>query len=318
MAYTTGWDMLRYLFLLINNKMMYMSYMVVPGIIAVYWWTLVIPVVVNAFPNTNHFHSTLSFPPIRLIRPSIVSNSERYHQDTYCSDHVSATMWKRNRSYLLLSFTSAPSTSALSIDDEIKQATEVLERAAISKSEDPDNVYEALVSLEQKMRQKAKNDDTVAVDMLQQLHGDWQLVFTTGTKKTQSQWLGGGRINYFPLKAVQTFRTQIDTTVDDAMKITNAIYFGDTWIALQFLGTMDFDLKKRRLSFDFDQLKLLNGLFTIDLAPGQARDIGSSSGLGSKGQTQKQSAFFNWISANKDIATARGGGGGLALWKRVG
>jgi hypothetical protein len=28
-------------------------------------------------------------------------------------------------------------------------------------------------------------------------------------------------------------------------------------------------------------------------------------------------AFFDWISADDDIATARGGGGGLALWKRV-
>ena len=26
--------------------------------------------------------------------------------------------------------------------------------------------------------------------------------------------------------------------------------------------------------------------------------------------------FFNWISADEQIATARGGGGGLALWKR--
>jgi hypothetical protein len=26
--------------------------------------------------------------------------------------------------------------------------------------------------------------------------------------------------------------------------------------------------------------------------------------------------FFNWISADERIATARGGGGGLALWKR--
>lgn len=28
-------------------------------------------------------------------------------------------------------------------------------------------------------------------------------------------------------------------------------------------------------------------------------------------------AFFDWISADDEIATARGGGGGLALWKRV-
>ena len=30
-----------------------------------------------------------------------------------------------------------------------------------------------------------------------------------------------------------------------------------------------------------------------------------------------QRVFFDWISADDEIATARGGGGGLALWKRV-
>jgi hypothetical protein len=40
--------------------------------------------------------------------------------------------------------------------------------------------------------------------------------------------------------------------------------------------------------------------------------------LGSKNNVgTERKAFFNWISADKDIATARGGGGGLALWKRV-
>jgi hypothetical protein len=31
----------------------------------------------------------------------------------------------------------------------------------------------------------------------------------------------------------------------------------------------------------------------------------------------KKKPFFNWISADDKIATARGGGGGLALWKKV-
>lgn len=34
-------------------------------------------------------------------------------------------------------------------------------------------------------------------------------------------------------------------------------------------------------------------------------------------EKRDKSAFFNWISADATIATARGGGGGLALWKRV-
>jgi len=49
--------------------------------------------------------------------------------------------------------------------------------------------------------------------------------------------------------------------------------------------------------------------------------MGAASGLGSKSNVKNvekgRKAFFNWISADESIATARGGGGGLALWKRV-
>tara|TARA_B100000524_G_scaffold190291_1_gene98630 strand:- start:595 stop:711 length:117 start_codon:yes stop_codon:yes gene_type:complete len=34
-------------------------------------------------------------------------------------------------------------------------------------------------------------------------------------------------------------------------------------------------------------------------------------------QKRELPAFFNWISADEQIATARGGGGGLALWRRL-
>jgi len=49
--------------------------------------------------------------------------------------------------------------------------------------------------------------------------------------------------------------------------------------------------------------------------------IGSATGLGSENNVklaeQKKKPFFNWVSADEKVATARGGGGGLALWKRV-
>jgi len=53
----------------------------------------------------------------------------------------------------------------------------------------------------------------------------------------------------------------------------------------------------------------------------QKYKIGAGSGLGSesnmKNSQDGRKAFFNWISADGTIATARGGGGGLALWKRI-
>jgi hypothetical protein len=49
--------------------------------------------------------------------------------------------------------------------------------------------------------------------------------------------------------------------------------------------------------------------------------MGAASGLGNDGNIKRTEsggrAFFNWISADETIATARGGGGGLALWKRI-
>jgi hypothetical protein len=86
-----------------------------------------------------------------------------------------------------------------------------------------------------------------------------------------------------------------------------------TWMASQKSGVT-------KIEFDFTSIKLFNFL-DIQLAAGEAASLGAKSGLGSEGNVQLEKkgkrAFFNWISADDKIATARGGGGGLALWKRV-
>ena len=77
--------------------------------------------------------------------------------------------------------------------------------------------------------------------------------------------------------------------------------------------------ENRKLEFDFDKIAVLG--FEINLGKGKAAELGSASGLGSKNNENliknNKKPFFNWISADDKIATARGGGGGLALWKRV-
>ena len=59
----------------------------------------------------------------------------------------------------------------------------------------------------------------------------------------------------------------------------------------------------------------------FDLGQGGAAEIGAATGLGSENNVklaeQGKKPFFNWIDADDEIATARGGGGGLALWKRT-
>jgi hypothetical protein len=88
-------------------------------------------------------------------------------------------------------------------DEEISQTLEILYDAAETKTDDTEKVFNALQDLEKLQRQKRKleataGDDTTSREMLDNLKGDWRLVFTTGTADSQKKI--GGRINYFPIK----------------------------------------------------------------------------------------------------------------------
>ena len=215
----------------------------------------------------------------------------------------------RSSSTLFLSSTK----TLLAPDVEIKEAKELLCRAAETKLENPDKVLDAMMSLEKNCKLKFKEDrNAFAKDIIENISGDWRLIFTTGTKERQEK--SGGRVNYFPLKAIQKF----DTTTEP-MFIENAIYAWSIPL-VRFTGDWDFNERKRKVEFDFDMIELL-GLIKIKLGRKEVAKIGASTGLGSANNEKLadsgRRAFFDWISADDDIATARGGGGGLALWKRV-
>ena len=237
-----------------------------------------------------------------------------------------------------------------SYQSTIDSCNAILTKAAVTKDEDPDQVFEALSSLEKLMREKCKAESDASQSVLDNLNGSWRLIFSTfsrtvwhvtlhcwfpnvtwvlsscsdilthtclclpvlqatGTAKSQERL--GARINYFPFKAIQAFDT-------NTWAISNAIYIGE-FPVIQFFGDFDFNLKSRKLEFDFDTISIFG--FKINLGKGQAAQIGASSGLGSDSNVvnakRDRKAFFNWIAADESIATARGGGGGLALWKRV-
>lgn len=194
-------------------------------------------------------------------------------------------------------------------DEDILNARNLLVSAANSKSEDGNTVVEALMSLEKLMRSKNKLDENkTSRETLKNLNGSWRLIFTTGTVDSQKKF--EGRINYFPINAVQSFDTS-------SMTLTNGIYVGN-FALLKFFGPFQWIEKARKLEFDFDDIAVLGVKFS--LPKGGAAKIGQSTGLGSENNVelvkQDRKPFFNWISADADIATARGGGGGLALWKR--
>ena len=211
------------------------------------------------------------------------------------------------------SLASTTTTAAAASDTEIQDAKALLCRAAETKLENPDRVLDALECLERNCKQKFKEDSAAfSKDIMDNISGEWRLIFTTGTKERQKK--SGGRVNYFPLKAIQKF----DATVEPKV-IENGIYAWDLPL-LRFSGDFDFDERRRKLEFDFDLIEIL-GLIKIKLGRKDVAKIGASTGLGSANNEKLadsgRRAFFDWISADESIATARGGGGGLALWKRV-
>ncbi len=205
------------------------------------------------------------------------------------------------------------STTTTVPEVEIQEAKKLLVRAAETKLENPDAVLNALESLEKNCKFKFKQDPSAfSQDIMDNITGEWRLIFTTGTRERQKK--SGGRVNYFPLKAIQKF----DATVEPKI-IENGIYVGD-FPLIRFSGDFDFDERRRKLEFDFDMIEIL-GLIKINLSRKDVAKIGATTGLGSANNEKLadtgRRAFFDWISADEEIATARGGGGGLALWKRV-
>lgn len=208
---------------------------------------------------------------------------------------------------------------------QMEASKKLLYKAAETKQEDADAVIDALLDLERLSKKANKADPSRAQETLKALSEGgvgWRLIFTTGTIETQRK-LGGTKINYFPLKATQSF----DSSTGDDPKdwvIQNGIAVGD-FDLVKFRGDFDWTLTEQtgltKLTFDFDQISLLNGLLDIPLKKGEAANLGAKSGLGSSNNVdlvkKDKRPFFNWISADDQIATARGGGGGLALWKRL-
>jgi hypothetical protein len=111
--------------------------------------------------------------------------------------------------------------------EAIEQDRVVLRRAAETKNEESDAVVDALLGLEQSCKERSRAEGASAgAAIADKLTGAWRLVFTTGTVSRQKRT--GARVNYFPVKAVQTFDLP-------ASKITNGIFFGD-WAAVRFFG----------------------------------------------------------------------------------
>ena len=62
------------------------------------------------------------------------------------------------------------------------------------------------------------------------------------------------------------------------MALTNGIYFGNS-AALKFFGPFEFNMKNRKLEFDFHQIAVLGLKIDLGRAGVSASEIGSATGL---------------------------------------
>jgi hypothetical protein len=296
--------------------------MIRPTVVAVVVWSLVLGL--HRLPILIH-----SFAVVVSIRPTTKSSSYIYPSsfDPFRLQHQAPPQRCKVRHFPRVSteasVVSMDHTSGITesnLDEKLTDCLQILNRAAETKADDLDAVYQALVDLEQVSRlvgelerqgdgstaaSSAAGNCTVAKTALSsnalvtQLNGSWRLVYTTGADQTQEK--ESRRINYHPLKVIQSFNT-------DSKTIADGIYLGNFCI-LKLSGLFDFDTATRRLEYDFNALRLLD-VFTIPLA-GATRLAAAASGSESK-----KLPFFNWISADATLATARRGRGVL-VWKRV-
>ena len=191
--------------------------------------------------------------------------------------------------------------------------TSILEQATKSNSQpSSDAVVAALLEAEKTAK---KNKVRYSFE---QLTGNWQLCFITGTKKTRQQAgivLGAGR--YIPqwIAKIQ-IAYSAEPVAEGAEnreigRVENSVNVGS--IELTLSGPTKF-LPNNILAFDFTQItvKLLGkSVYQGYIRGGESREAEFFS------QSVGKQAFFTYFLVEDGMIAARGRGGGLALWRKV-
>ncbi|MCL2924434.1 MAG: hypothetical protein MGF17_07350 [Trichodesmium sp. MAG_R04] len=177
----------------------------------------------------------------------------------------------------------------------------------------PDSVISALIEIEKQSKKEKKNYQ------LEQLSGNWQLCFITGTKKTRQRAgiiLGAGR--YIPtwIKITLSYYSSLNTSkIHQQIKkgiVENTVEFSGLKLSLS--GVTKFLDRKNILAFDFTKITIK--LFGIQLYSGYIRGGKESENKFLTESVAKQ-AFFVYFLIQERFIAARGRGGGLAIWKKV-
>lgn len=146
------------------------------------------------------------------------------------------------------------------------------------------------------------------------LLGNWQLCFTTGTRKVRRGGIALGNGFYVPKLAVAqiSFQAEAEAVELGHGAIGNQVEVGP--VLLRFTGPAHYLGKKNLLAFDFTHLQLdvLHKTVYSGAVPGRktkTQDFYS--------QAIRTLPFFAFFLVLPDFIAARGRGGGLALWVKT-
>lgn len=176
---------------------------------------------------------------------------------------------------------------------------EILTQAA-SGQERPSSqaLVAALLAIEKQSRRE-RSPCTLA-----QLQGEWRLRFVTGGARSRGGF-------YLPGWLQVTIRYQPQTQT--AGRVENRVACGP--LQLTVAGPIQLHAPRSVLAFDFTQVRLQ--AFARALYAGPLRGGPASEAEFARASLAKQ-AFFTYFWVGPQGIAARGRGGGLALWGRVG
>lgn len=168
-----------------------------------------------------------------------------------------------------------------------------------------DSVVDALLEAE-----KAAKRDKISYSF-ESLQGKWRLYFATGTRKVRER--GGimlGKGYYLPkfIPAYISFSTNSTGEIaPDRGEISNQIKLGS--FLLKFTGPLQYLGKKNLLAFDFTQIQI--SMFNRVVYKGK---FGKNSNEDFYSKSIGKLPFFAFFIVTKELISARGRGGGLAIW----
>jgi hypothetical protein len=237
-------------------------------------------------------------------RPVVITSSKPTNRaDRIIPSHPAKAFLPSSKAPILRTCPRASSaeqaTSSSEASSDISKAVALLQKASTDSSVPPRVLFQALRTLEQA---KLPTEEWPGIIGGSPGGRRWRLVFTSGTKEVQKAMKSAGQEGtgkYFPLTAVQRW----DATVG---QIENGIFLGHV-AALTFSGP--YAMKGKKLSFDFDTLKLKLGPWTLPFnLKAKITDYSSP---------PPKDPFFLFFYVSEDLIAARGRGGGIAFWART-